>query len=106
MSTDAASGKREVVDVGDVDPDVEEIYDVEGDRVDSAYIEEALTDLQASRGPGRPSLTGHVGQGRSPQIAFRVEPELRDEALARAKAEGTTVAALARDAFEKYLHAA
>ncbi|PZS10806.1 MAG: hypothetical protein DLM55_03175 [Acidimicrobiales bacterium] len=90
----------------DVDVDVDEIYDTAGNRVDGTYIADALADLEASRSPGRPSLNSESSQGRSPQIAFRVQPELRAEAIARAQSEGTTLSALARKAFEQYVHAA
>lgn len=49
---------------------------------------------------GRPSLTGKALH--SPQVTFRVTPELRARAEAEAKARGTTVSQLAREAFERF----
>jgi hypothetical protein len=54
-----------------------------------------------TRGRGRPSLTGHASQ--SPRVSFRLEPEVRDRAAARADREGKSLSALAREALEEYL---
>ena len=51
--------------------------------------------------PGRKSLTG--GTVHSPKVQFRVPESLAVKAESRAKAEGTTVSALAREALERYL---
>jgi hypothetical protein len=53
--------------------------------------------------PGRPSLTGAPVE--TPRVSFRVAPEVRARAAARAEAEGKTVSQLAREALEKYLAA-
>jgi hypothetical protein len=53
------------------------------------------------RGRGRPSLTGDATH--SPRVTFRLDPTIRDEATARAKREGKSVSALAREALEHYL---
>jgi predicted HicB family RNase H-like nuclease len=53
------------------------------------------------RGRGRPSLTGE--SQHSPRVTFRLDPEVRDEAAARAEREGKTVSELARDALKQYL---
>jgi hypothetical protein len=53
------------------------------------------------RGSGRPSLTGEPKH--SPRVTFRLDPEVRDRAVARAEREGKTVSALAREALERYL---
>ena len=85
----------------DVDPDTEKIRDRKGNLVDEAYIERAVADVHAHLAAGRPSLTA-PGQ-HSPQVSFRVPATLRAAALGRAQAEGKTVSALAREAFEQYL---
>ena len=53
------------------------------------------------RGRGRPSLTGE--SQHSPRVTFRLDPEVRDEAAARAEREGKTVSELAREALKQYL---
>jgi hypothetical protein len=50
-------------------------------------------------GPGRPSL----GKGESPRITYRVRLSTLEAAERRAKSEGRTVSAIARDALERYL---
>jgi hypothetical protein len=64
------------------------------------YVDEVVTHVH--RTVGRPSLSGG---GRSPRVTFRLPEDLRAEAERRAKHEGTTVSALARDAFERFLSA-
>ena len=49
--------------------------------------------------PGRPSLA----EGESPRISYRVPASLFDAAAAKAKAEGRTLSALAREALQRYL---
>lgn len=58
-------------------------------------------DLSKWRPLGRPSLSGE--QGHSPRIAFRASPELHEAASRRAKGEGKTISALAREAMEHYV---
>lgn len=53
------------------------------------------------RGRGRPSLTGE--SQHSPRVTFRLDPEVREEAVLRAEREGKTVSELARDALKHYL---
>ena len=57
--------------------------------------------MHAKTGRGRPSLTG-TGT-TSPQVTFRLPPELRAQAEAQARKEGTKVSAVARKALEEYL---
>ncbi|WP_433426319.1 hypothetical protein ACQP1V_43295 (plasmid) [Microtetraspora malaysiensis] len=87
------------------------LYDGKGNVIDDAYAAEAIADVHRAidegrvpvptgRG-GRPSLTG--GNTHSPRVSFRLPEELRELAKARAAAEGKTVSALARDAFERFL---
>ena len=52
---------------------------------------------------GRPSLTGE--RAASPQIAFRVTPEVRDRATEVAAREHKTLSQLAREALEDRLRA-
>ena len=53
------------------------------------------------RKAGRPSLTGRSTV--SPQITFRVTPQLRAKAEQLATQRGTTVSSLAREALEELL---
>ena len=53
------------------------------------------------RGRGRPSLTGE--SQHSPRVTFRLDPEVREQAVLRAEREGKTVSELARDALKHYL---
>jgi predicted HicB family RNase H-like nuclease len=104
-----------------VDPDAE-ISDIDLDSEEIRYRGKRLTEAEAERiaeetlegirrgkpsleeirrGRGRPSLSGR--SRRSPQVAFRLTPELRAKVEARAKAEGRPVSQIARDALERYL---
>lgn len=87
---------------GEVDIEAEAVYDRKGNRIDTAYIENAIVEVH--RAVGRPSLTGQAAE--SPHVSFRVSPQLRDQAQARAKREGKSVSTLAREALEAYLRAA
>ena len=62
---------------------------------------EAATHEYLDRRAGRPSLTGRAE--RSPQVTFRVTPELKARAEEAPRAQGTTVSQLARKAFEQLL---
>ncbi|WP_433355593.1 hypothetical protein ACQP25_17150 [Microtetraspora malaysiensis] len=88
------------------------LYDSKGNVIDDQYVAEAVADVHhaidegrvpvpTSRRPGRPSLTGD--DTHSPRVSFRLPDELRDLAKARAAAEGKTISALAREAFERFL---
>lgn len=55
-------------------------------------------DIRFPRRAGRPSLTGRSAV--SPQVTFRVTPELRQQAEHLAQQHGTTVSGLARKALE------
>lgn len=85
----------------DVDLDREEIRLADGTRL----TDEVAADIVETvlRSVGRPSLSG-VRQ-RSPQIAFRVPPAVRDQAAEVAAREGETVSELAREALEERLAA-
>lgn len=73
----------------------------------SASAEGALTQPKGKRGgkrAGRPSLSGGEKGGKtSPQIAFRVNPTLRQKAQQVAESEGVNVSQLGRKALKEYL---
>ena len=81
----------------------EEILDSRGRRVDQAYVDRALADVEEdlARRAGRPSLTGK--SEHSPHVSFRITPELKALAEQTAREQGTTVSTLAREAFERFL---
>lgn len=92
------------VEVGpDIDLDVEVVRDRAGRRITEAdaerLAEEALTQVR-----GRPSLSGQAAH--SPQVSFRVAPDVRTKAEQVAHREGKTVSQLAREALERYLDVA
>ncbi len=83
----------------DVDLDRDDVRLVDGTRLTSRRADQIVEDVR-HRG-GRPSLSGRAA--RSPQIAFRVPPEVRDRAADVAAREGKTVSQLAREALEARL---
>lgn len=85
----------------DVDLEQENVRDRHGRRITQEYVDEAVADVQARLGRGRPSLTGRAHS--SPQVTFRLPPALRAEAEEQAREEGTRVSAVARKALEEYL---
>lgn len=89
----------------EVDLSREVLVDSQGRRVDQAYVDEALAEVEEDvrRRAGRPSLTGT--SEHSPHVTFRVTPEMKARAEAAALEQGITVSALARLAFERYLSA-
>jgi len=70
-------------------------------RFTEESAERAAADAVASVGRGRPSLTG--AKEPSPQVTFRVTPELRAKANAEAARQGKRVSDVAREALERYL---
>lgn len=64
------------------------------------YDVDALIARSGKR--GRPPL----GSGAASVESVRLDPELRQELLARAEAEGTTASELIREALRRYLRAA
>lgn len=86
----------------DVDLEREVIRLTDGTRLTAAVAEAIVEEVR--RGGGRPSLSG--APARSPQIAFRVPPEIRDRAERAAADEGVTVSQFAREALEARLDAA
>ena len=87
----------------DIDLETEVILDSLGRRVDPAYVDQALAEVEddLARRSGRPSLTGK--SQHSPHVSFRITPELKARAEQAAKQQGTTVSKLAREAFERFL---
>ncbi len=87
----------------DVDLDREEVFDSQGSRIDDAYVDRVVAEVLAVRASrGRPSLSGRGGS-QSPQVTFRLTPELREKAERRARAEGKRVSDIAREALERYV---
>lgn len=84
----------------DIDLDREVVRDKRGRRITEARAEQIAEETLEGVGRGRPSLTG---RGRSPQVTFRLTPELRARAQARAEREGKRVSDVAREALEYYL---
>ena len=87
----------------DVDVEAEVVRDSRGRRVDQAYIDRAVAEVEdvVARRAGRPSLTGD--SAHSPHVSFRVSPEMKARAEKAAADQGITVSQLARQAFERFL---
>jgi len=81
----------------DVDLETEEIRLSDGARLTDELAVQIVDEVVAKR-TGRPSLSGAAVH--SPQIAFRVPSEVREEAERIAKREGKSVSAFAREALE------
>ena len=77
----------------------EDVRDRKGNRIDDAYVEAALADID--RHVGRPSI-GAPGT-RSPQIFARVPAALKEALQARATEEHRDPSALVRQAVEEYI---
>lgn len=85
----------------DVDLATEDVRDSQGRRITEEYAEDAAADALARGGRGRPSLTG--AKAHSPQVTFRVTPQLRAKAAAEAARQGRRISDVAREALERYL---
>ncbi len=83
----------------DVDLEMEDVRLADGTRLTDEVAAQIAEDTL--RSVGRPSLSG--ARRRSPQIAFRVPPAVRDQAAEVAAREGKTVSELAREALEQRL---
>lgn len=96
-------GPRYHIEGPEIDLESEVILDSEGRHIDQAYVDEVVkvAHEHLDRRAGRPSLTGT--SAHSPQVTFRVTPELKARAEHEARLRGTTVSQLAREAFERYL---
>jgi predicted HicB family RNase H-like nuclease len=85
----------------DVDWDQEDVRLPDGSRLTDEVAEDIVE--QVRRSAGRPSLSGD--KTSSPQIAFRVPSNVRDQAERIAADENKTVSQLAREALEARLEA-
>lgn len=85
----------------DIDLDQEDVRLPDGSRLTNEVAEDMIE--QARQSAGRPSLSGE--NTTSPQIAFRVPADLRDDAERVAADEHKTVSQLAREALEERLKA-
>lgn len=84
----------------DVDLDRDEVLLSDGSRLTRELAEQLTEEIR--RG-GRPSLSGK--RQTSPQIAFRVSPEIRDKAADMAARQHKTLSQLAREALEELIRA-
>lgn len=85
----------------DVDLAEEVVVDVNGRRVDQAYVDDVVETFH--RRPGRPGLS--TAAGRSPAVSFRLPASIREQAERTAAASGISVSKLARDALVERLAA-
>jgi len=69
-----------LADQPDADLQQEDIRDSRGRRITQDYVDAAVADVHEKVSRGRPSLSA-VRQ-RSPQVTFRLPPELRERAEA------------------------
>ncbi len=69
-------------------------------EAEAGYDADTLIARRGRR--GRPPL----GSSAASVESVRLDPELRQELLTRAEAEGTTTSELIREALRRYLHAA
>jgi hypothetical protein len=98
-----AKERTYAIEASEIDLENETVHDSQGRRVDAAYVDGAVRNVHEhlkNKG-GRPSLSG--ASARSPQVTFRVPAEVKAAAEARAIREGTTISAMAREAFKRYL---
>jgi hypothetical protein len=99
-----ADGRKVPVTVrpGTVDLDQANYHLRDGRPLTDARAEEITAKTIAKiRRAGRPSLTGQAVH--SPQVAFRVTPEIRLRAERLAQKTGKSLSAIAREAFEDRL---
>lgn len=85
----------------DLDLDLDDVRDSRGRRVTQEYVDAAVVAGLAAVSRGRPSLTGE--RAASPQVTFRLTPELRACADAEAARQGRRLSDVAREALEQYL---
>ncbi|MDR7300226.1 ribbon-helix-helix protein, CopG family [Haloactinomyces albus] len=91
-------------DGGDIDLDSEEVYDSHGRRITEQYAEEAADYDPTRVRPGRPSLSADAAPGEhSPQLRFRLPPELARRVRELAHREGRPLSDVGREALEEYL---
>jgi len=85
----------------DVDLDAEHLTDADGNRITETSTDAFTAERAAeARRGGRPPLGK---KGASPQVAFRIPAELREQAEAIAAREGRTISAIAREQLERYV---
>ncbi len=85
-----------------VDLGEHEVYEADGTRVTEARADEIVAEVLADvNRRGRPSLTGKPEH--SPQIQFRVSPDVKRRAEQQAAAAGLTVSQYARQLLEQSL---
>ncbi|MGH3544968.1 MAG: ribbon-helix-helix protein, CopG family [Mycobacteriales bacterium] len=93
-------------DFGSIRPDInlaeEEIFDNRGNRIDDAYVEQAVVHAHEQLRRGRPSLEDTASR-RSPQLTIKFPTKLKEAAAALAHQEGRTVSELVRTAVAQYL---
>lgn len=85
----------------DVDLEHDDVRLNDGTRLTVETATEIVENVR--RTTGRPSLSGHATP--SPQIAFRVAQNIRDQAAEIAAREGKTISQLAREALEARVQA-
>ncbi len=97
------AAKKYSIEAGEVDLATEDVRDSKGRRIDDEYVTRAVDAAHEhlERVVGRPSLT--APGARSPQVTFRLQPEMKERAEKIASERHTTVSTLAREAFERYL---
>jgi predicted HicB family RNase H-like nuclease len=83
----------------DVDLDRDSIRLADGTRLTQVIVDSIVEETR--RPSGRPSLSG--AKAPSPQVTFRVSPELRAKAAAEAARQGRRISDVAREALERYL---
>lgn len=98
----AKKGRRyELAPGPDIDLGRQVVRDRQGRRITEDYVERVVEQTHRQLGRGRPSLTGQPT--RSPQVTFRLPPELRAKAEKLAAKQGKRVSDVAREALEAYL---
>ena len=95
-------------DFGEIGPDVgletEELFDSYGNRIDDAYVRQAVASVHQQPRRGRPSVADTESR-RSPQVSIKFPEQLKTAANKQAEREGRTVSDLVRDAVAQYLQA-
>lgn len=81
-------------------PVTDETIDALAAEAETGYDPDNLIARRGRR--GRPAL----GSAPASVESVRLDPELRDQLLARASAEGTTTSEVIREALRRFLHAA
>jgi hypothetical protein len=101
MSAKKKSEKYELAPGPDIDLKRQVVRDRQGRRITDDYVQRVVEASHEQIGRGRPSLSGKPA--RSPQVTFRLAPELRAEAEQLAERDGKRVSEVARTALEEYV---